>query len=58
MVLDVNVAGFGTFVARDASRDLGHSLNHVRDEMIRQLNDAKTKSEPRNNRHLRKTTRH
>jgi hypothetical protein len=26
--------------------------------MIRQLNDMKTKAEPRNNKHLRDTTRH
>ncbi len=46
------------FVARSACEDLGRALNEVRDEMIRQLTDAKTRSEPRNNRRLRQSERH
>ena len=49
-------------LSRNASQpqgaaDLDRALNEVRDEMIRQLTDMKTKSEPRNNKHLRDTVR-
>ncbi len=57
IVLDANIGGFPTFVAKAASTDLPHALNVVRDEMIRQLSDAKNKSEPRHNRRLRRTAR-
>lgn len=57
VVLDANIGGFPTFVAKASSENLTHALNHVRDEMIRQLGDAKNKSEPRNNRRLRKSGR-
>nr|BFE75657.1 hypothetical protein GCM10020092_089580 [Actinoplanes digitatis] len=33
--------------------DLHAALNDVRDDLRRRLNDAKTRQEPRNNRHLR-----
>ncbi len=57
VVLDVNIGGFPTFVAKAASTELAHALNVVRDEMIRQLSDAKNKSEPRHNKRLRRTAR-
>lgn len=57
VVLDVSIGGMPLFVARADSTDLDHALNHVRDEMVRQLTDAKTKSEPRNNRKLREVPR-
>ncbi|TDT17041.1 hypothetical protein BDK89_2642 [Ilumatobacter fluminis] len=57
VILEATIPGFAPFVAKDDSRDLGASLNHVRDEMIRQLGDAKNKTEPRNNRRLRRTAR-
>lgn len=57
VVLDVTIGGFNPFVARAADGDLDRALNAVRDEMIRQLTDAKNKTEPRNNRKLRATER-
>lgn len=58
VVLEAMIGGFSTFIAKDSSRDLDVSLNRVRDEMIRQLSDAKNKTEPRHNRRLRATPRH
>lgn len=55
VTLEAYIGGFPKFVTTEASRDLGHALNEVRDEMIRKLNDAKTRNEPRHNRHLRST---
>jgi ribosome-associated translation inhibitor RaiA len=40
-------------VATSSARDLSTALNEVRTEMIRQVDDAKTRTEPRNNRALR-----
>ncbi len=57
ITLDVQIGGLKPFVAKSSSSSLGHGLNEVRDEMIRQLTDAKNRSEPRNNRKLRETTR-
>ena len=57
ITLDVQIGGFKPFVAKSSSSSLGHGLNEVRDEMIRQLTDAKNRTEPRNNRRLRETTR-
>ena len=57
VTLDLQIGGFDSFVATDASTDLGRALNHVRDEVIRQLTDAKNRTEPRNNRRLRETPR-
>jgi ribosome-associated translation inhibitor RaiA len=53
VTLDVKVDGHQPLVATSSSSDLDHALNEVRDEMIRQLNDMKTRTEPRNNKHLR-----
>lgn len=53
VVLETVVGGFDTFVATDTSPDLTTALNCVRDETIRQITDAKNRSEPRNNRRLR-----
>ncbi len=58
VTLEATVAGFPPFVATDAGRDLGTSLNRVRDELIRQLSAAKDKTEPRRNRRLRQSGRH
>ena len=57
VVLDANIGGYPTFVAKAASDDLGHALNTVRDEMIRQLRAAKEKTEPRHNKRLRNSGR-
>ncbi len=53
VVLEATIGGFPTFVATARSRELGPALTHVRDELIRQLSDAKNRSEPRHNRRLR-----
>lgn len=53
VVLEARIGGFPTFVATARSRELASALNHVRDELIRQLGDAKNRTEPRNNRKLR-----
>ena len=57
ITLDVQIGGLKPFVAKSSASSLGRGLNEVRDEMIRQLTDAKNRTEPRNNRKLRETTR-
>ena len=56
ITLDVKIDGHNPLVATSSNTDFEQSLNEVRDEMIRQITDMKTKSEPRNNKHLRGTT--
>ena len=58
VTLDVKIDGYTPLVASSSSTDLDHALNEVRDEMIRQLSNAKGKREPRNNKHLRDDIRH
>ncbi len=58
VTLDVKIDGYNPLVASSSSTDLDHALNEVRDEMIRQLTDAKGKREPRKNKHLRDDIRH
>ncbi|HYN32832.1 MAG TPA: hypothetical protein VES40_09415 [Ilumatobacteraceae bacterium] len=53
VTLDVKVDGHAPLVATSSSVDLDHAFNEVRDEMIRQLSDMKTKSEPSHNKHRR-----
>jgi ribosome-associated translation inhibitor RaiA len=53
VTLDVKIDGHNPLVATSSSPDFVHALNEVRDEMIRQITDMKTKNEPRNNKHLR-----
>ena len=57
VTLDMKIDGHNPLVATSSSADLDHAFNEVRDEMIRQLTDMKTKSEPRSNKHLRDTVR-
>ncbi|WP_329792179.1 HPF/RaiA family ribosome-associated protein [Lentzea sp. DG1S-22] len=40
-------------IATSAEQELSTALNEVRDELIRQVDDAKTRTEPRSNRALR-----
>ncbi|GAA3463644.1 HPF/RaiA family ribosome-associated protein [Saccharothrix longispora] len=40
-------------VATSSERDLSAALNEVRTELVRQVDEAKTRTEPRNNRALR-----
>jgi ribosome-associated translation inhibitor RaiA len=53
VTLEVKIDGLNPLVATSSSTDFVHALNEVRDEMIRQITDMKTKREPRNNKHLR-----
>lgn len=54
-VLEARISGQNRVVATSSEPDLGQALNEVRDDLIRQLTDAKNRSEPRNNSSLRNT---
>jgi ribosome-associated translation inhibitor RaiA len=56
VTLECWVAGHQKIVTTSTEEDLHAALNDVRDDMRRKLNDAKTRQEPRHNRHLRDTT--
>jgi ribosome-associated translation inhibitor RaiA len=58
MVLEARIAHEGHFVATSHRPDVLAALNEVRDDLIRQLTDAKNRTEPRNARALRDTIRH
>lgn len=53
ITLDVKINGHNPLVATSSNTNFEQALNEVRDEMIRQITDMKTKREPRNNKHLR-----
>ena len=53
MVLECRIAGWPTVVGTSTKADLDQALGEVRQELIRQLNDAKTRTEPRSNRKRR-----
>jgi ribosome-associated translation inhibitor RaiA len=53
LTLECWIAGRSRLVATSEHRQLSTALMEVRDDLRRQLNDAKTRTEPRNNRHLR-----
>jgi len=53
VTLEAKIDGRPTLVATSDSAELMHALNEVRDEMIRQITDAKNRTEPRHNRKLR-----
>ena len=53
VTLECWIAGRQKIVTTSAEEDLHAALHDVRDDLRRKLNDAKTKQEPRNNRHLR-----
>lgn len=54
--LEARIAGSDRLVATSEEPDLDKALAEVRDELVRQLADAKNRTEPRNRRSLRKTT--
>lgn len=56
VTLECWIAGQQKIVTTSAEEDLHDALNDVRDDLRRRLNDAKTRQEPRNNRHLREST--
>ena len=53
VTLECWIPGLSRRVATSTQRTMAAALAEVRDDVRRQLNDAKTRSEPRNNRHLR-----
>ena len=53
ITLECWIAGRQKIVTTSAEADLKDGLNDVRDDLRRRLNDAKTRQEPRHNRHLR-----
>ncbi|MCZ7537119.1 MAG: HPF/RaiA family ribosome-associated protein [Acidimicrobiia bacterium] len=54
-VLEAWISGQTRVVATSREPDLAHALHEVRDDLIRQLTDAKSRTEPRNNPSLRVT---
>lgn len=56
VTLECWVAGRQKIVATSTEEDLNAALHDARDDLRRQLNDAKTRQEPRNNKHLRDTS--
>jgi ribosome-associated translation inhibitor RaiA len=54
-VLEAWISGQTRIVATSSEPDLAQALHEVRDELIRQLTDAKNRTEPRNNPSLRVT---
>ena len=53
--LEAWITGRPRLVATSDEQDVEAALREVRDDLIRQLTDAKNRTEPRNNRHLRST---
>ena len=44
VTLETRIGGYAPFFTEEASRDLDHALNEVRDEMIRQLTTSKARN--------------
>ena len=57
LTLDVKIDGQNPLVATSSNTDFDRALNEVRDEMIRQITDMKTKTEPRHDKHRRDSHR-
>ncbi|MBE1486767.1 HPF/RaiA family ribosome-associated protein [Plantactinospora soyae] len=57
VTLECWIAGRQKIVTTSSEEDLKAGLHDVRDDLRRRLNDAKTRQEPRHNRHLRDTGR-
>jgi ribosome-associated translation inhibitor RaiA len=53
VTLECWIAGRTKIVTTSAEEGLHAALHDVRDDLRRRLNDAKTRQEPRSNRHLR-----
>jgi ribosome-associated translation inhibitor RaiA len=53
VTLECWIAGRQKIVTVSSEEDLHAALNDVRDDLRRRLTDAKTRQEPRHNRHLR-----
>ena len=57
LAVAVSACGGPAYVRGTDNPDLDKAFNEVRDEMIRQLTDMKTKNDPRSNKHLREVPR-
>ncbi|MDG4796012.1 HPF/RaiA family ribosome-associated protein [Micromonospora sp. WMMD1082] len=55
ITLECWIAGRQKIVTTSTEEDLRAALHDARDDLRRKLNDAKTRQEPRNNKHLRVT---
>ncbi|MBO4207595.1 HPF/RaiA family ribosome-associated protein [Micromonospora echinofusca] len=55
VTLECHIPGQPRIVATSAEEALHDALNDVRNDLRRQLNDAKTRTEPGSNKHLRTT---
>ena len=51
VLLEAHIGGCAPMVAKHASRSMDDCLNHVRDELVRQLSDAKGRMEHRPHHH-------
>ncbi len=56
-VLEAWIAGSDRLVATSEEPDIDKALTEVRDDLVRQLTDARNRTEPRNRRSLRETIR-
>ena len=55
VTLECWIGGLEKIVTISSEEDLHAAIMDVRDDLRRRLNDAKTKQQPRHNRHLRET---
>jgi ribosome-associated translation inhibitor RaiA len=54
-ILEADITGWPRLVATSTHTTMSQALGEVRDELIRQITDAKTRTEPRSNRQRRNT---
>jgi len=54
-VLEADITGWPRLVATSTHTTMSQALSEVRDDLIRQITDTKTRTEPRNNRQRRNT---
>jgi hypothetical protein len=57
ITLEVRIPGHRTLVASSARPAIGPALHDIRDSMVRQLTDLKTREQPRHSRELRNEAR-
>jgi len=54
-VLEADITGWPRLVATSTHTTMSQALGEVREDLIRQITDTKTRTEPRNSRHRRNT---
>jgi hypothetical protein len=57
VTLEVRIPGHRMLVASSVRPEMGPALHDIRDSMVRQLTDLKTRTEPRHSRELRTEAR-